>query len=101
MKKIINGKKYDTDTAREVDSYQDGYCGDFHMIAEWLHRKRTGEFFVYGKSGAAGRYGKRVDNNSWRGGSGIRPLSIEEAKRWIEKHSDAETYEQEFGECEE
>ena len=48
MKKIINGKLYDTDTAKEVFAIS---CGngpsDFHYYAEQLYRKRTGEYFLY------------------------------------------------------
>lgn len=49
MKKIINGKKYDTESAQEICSRSSGHYGDFHRVAETLYRKKTGEFFLYGE----------------------------------------------------
>ena len=42
MKKIINGKTYNTDTAKEVgtSTFPDGNGG------RTLYRKRTGEYFI-------------------------------------------------------
>ena len=38
MKKIINYKMYNTETATMVASYTNGYgCGDFHYISELLY----------------------------------------------------------------
>ena len=49
MKKIINNKMYNTETATEVASYDNGcYLSDFRHFREELYRKRTGEFFLYG-----------------------------------------------------
>ncbi len=48
MKKIINGKRYDTETAKLIGS--DGYSNpsDFNYWSEDLYQKKTGEFFLYG-----------------------------------------------------
>ena len=66
MKKIINGKLYDTDTAKEMGTGC-ASCSprDFHYYSETLYRKRTGEYFLYGEGGPASRYAERVDNNMW------------------------------------
>ena len=57
MKKIINGKKYDTETATKIGEYSNGYStSDFHYIDETLYRKKTGEFFLYGEGGPMTRY---------------------------------------------
>ena len=48
MKKIINGKKYDTDTAKCVGHDSFGCRGDFRYWFEQLYQKQTGEFFIYG-----------------------------------------------------
>lgn len=56
MKKIINGKKYDTETAREVACKAWGYYGDLNFVFETLYKKKTGEFFLYGEGGANTSY---------------------------------------------
>ena len=47
------------------------------------------------------KYCEEVGNNSWTGGEKIIPLTIKEAKRWSEKHLNADTYIELFGEVEE
>ncbi|MFZ2207387.1 MAG: hypothetical protein WAV22_01820 [Porticoccaceae bacterium] len=98
MRVIIDGKKYDTDTAEHIASASySGSRSDFQWWEEDLYRKRTGEFFLSGAGGPMTRYAAAVDQNSWTGGSRIIPLSEEEAREWLERHADAETYEQVFG----
>ena len=57
MQKIIRGKKYDTDTAKEVCCYSNNLpFGDFDWVQETLYVKRTGEYFLHGKGGARSKY---------------------------------------------
>lgn len=98
MKKIIDGKKYDTDTAREVASWDTGNPTDFGYIEETLYRKKTGEYFVHGYGAAASCYAEPADNGNWKGGSAITPLDYAHARNWMEMHADADGYEAEFGE---
>lgn len=49
MKKILGGKKYDTETACMVGNYWNGIPG-FDTCSETLYRKRTGEFSCTGKA---------------------------------------------------
>lgn len=97
MKKIINGKRYDTDTAKEMG--QDSYSNprDFSYWCETLYRKTTGEFFLHGEGGANSKYAETIGQNEWCGGSRIMPLTVEKAQAWAEKHLDAEEYEKIFG----
>ena len=97
MKKIINGKLYDTETAKRigVDSYSN--TRDFHYWSEELYVKRTGEYFLHGEGGPASRYAKAVDGNSWTGGEKIIPMSDKAAREWAEEHLDADDYEAAFG----
>ena len=38
MKKIINGRKYDTETAKEIGYWSNGYpCSDFNHCNETLY----------------------------------------------------------------
>lgn len=98
MKKIINGKKYDTDTAKEVGSWSNGLSyRDFGWCREQLYRKKTGEFFLFGEGGPASKYAERFQNSRIEGEE-IRPLPYEAAREWAEKHLDADEYEEIFGE---
>jgi len=101
MKKIINGKRYDTDTATLIGSAGYSYSGDLEYWTEELYRKKTGEFFLYCKGGALSRYGRQTGQNEWSGGEKIRPLSLKEAQEWAEEHLNADEYEQVFGKIEE
>lgn len=97
MKKIINGKLYDTDKARYLggDSYSNSR--DFHHWSEVLYVKRTGEYFLYGEGGPMTKYAESTGQNTWSGGEKIIPLSIETARKWAEEHLRAEDYEEIFG----
>lgn len=93
MKKIINGKMYNTETAKKIASYisyKDKYGA---IIAEYLYKKTNGEYFLYD-----------LDNTiaSYRKLPGIFiPYSVEKAKKWLEENASADIYIQEFGEVEE
>ncbi len=94
MKKIINGRRYDTTTAKEIgNASYSGSVTDFQWWDETLYLKRTGEFFLYGKGGPMSEYKRMISQNEWSGGEKIIPLSIEEAKEWAEKYLDADEYE--------
>lgn len=98
MRKIINGKKYDTETAKEIGSRFSGESRqDFSYVEETLYRKRTGEFFLYGSGGPASRYAVRTGQNSWSGGSKIIPLSTQEARDWAEQYLTPDDFEAVFG----
>ena len=102
MKKIINGKVYDTTTAKELGSWESTpYVRDFSRFVETLYQKRTGEFFIHGVGGPSSRYAVSAGQNCWDGGEKIVPLSYDAAREWAEEHLDADDYEAIFGEvCE-
>lgn len=85
MKKIIGGKKYDTDTAKRVGSFESGYIGDFEWRNEKLYQKATGEFFLAGEGGAKTRWASRTIDG-YSSGEGILPLTLDEAREWAGKH---------------
>lgn len=84
MKKIINGKVYNTDTVKQIGYDNDNPTGNWE---ETLYQKKTGEFFVH-------------HWDAWNGNS-IEPISFKDAQKWLEKHGTAEQYEAVFGEPDE
>lgn len=99
MKKIINNKVYDTETAQELASWANTWdTRDFHHVCETLYRKRTGEFFLCGEGGPMTQYARTIGQNEWLGGEKIFPLSAENARKWAEEHLDADDYIELFGE---
>ena len=87
MKKVIKGKIYDTDKAKELGRWTPNpYGNDFNYHQETLYLKRTGEFFIHEE-----RYGSNK----------IRPLTYEEAQAWVEDHLDGDGYMAIFGEPDE
>lgn len=101
MKKIINGKVYDTEKAECVGDWCNGYStSDFNYCSETLYRKKTGEFFLYGEGGARTVYAQSRGNMVC-GGMKIIPLTYEKAQKWAEEKLDGEEYEKIFGEIEE
>jgi hypothetical protein len=96
MKKVINQKRYDTDTAKCIGWDSWGTPGDLKHWSEKLYQKRTGEFFLYGEGGAMSKYAETIGQNKWSGGEKIMPLDYESAREWAEKHLGADEYEKTF-----
>lgn len=98
MKKIINGKLYDTETA----TYLGGWCSnvprsDFSYLEESLYQKRSGEFFLFGCGMAATRYAKGDGCGNYGYGEKIIPLTWDAARDWAEERLSADKYEEVFG----
>jgi hypothetical protein len=89
MRKIINGKSYDTETADFICDIS-GYGGtlshsDFRFEDTDLYRTQKGAWFIAGKGGALSRWGKPYGNNGHIGGDGIRLVTEDEAKTLVEE----------------
>ena len=99
MKKIINNKLYNTDTAnRLIYWYNDLPSNDGYYYAEELYIKKTGEYFLYGEGGARSPYGsydceERCSYPDWS----IIPLTEAKAKEWAVDHCSADKYMELFG----
>lgn len=101
MRKTINGKQYNTACAREIGHTVTGSPGDQNYCYEALYRKRTGEFFLYGKGGPESEYRVVAGISGWTGGERITPLSYEEAESWAEEHLPPEVFQRTFRSSEE
>lgn len=95
MKKVINGRVYNTDTAKLIGEITFGRYGDATYEEEGLYVNKAGAYFLYGHGGALSKFGKEIGIGSLSGSSIIKPLTLEEAKAWAEEHLDGDTYEEE------
>jgi hypothetical protein len=89
MKMIIDRKRYDTDTAEEIDWWWNGCShGDFHHLAETLYRTKNGVWFLHGSGGALTQYAESLENGRSRcGGETLVPMAEEAAADWLARHN--------------
>lgn len=100
-KKIINGRMYNTDTTEVLGSWDNGYPrGDFSFEEQTLHKKKTGEYFVYAYGGAQSNLGDCYRGHDCSGEKFI-PMSVEQAQQWSEEYLTVEKYVEIWGEPEE
>jgi len=96
MKKIIERKSYNTETAELIGSYENtNNSTDFNWCSEDLYRTKKGQLFIHGSGGANSKYAKTWGNSSW-GSDNIILLSVNEAINWLEKHDLVEEIEKYF-----
>jgi len=97
MKKIINGKRYDTKKAVLIGSYEYSNPGDFNYISESLYVTPISKsYFLAGEGGANTKYRQSVSQNTWSGGELIQPLSREDAFEWAQEYLSAGEVEKHF-----
>ncbi len=97
MKAIIDGKRYNTETARVIANYSNGLgSSDFRNVSETLYRTNKGAFFLAGEGGAMTKYAEGNGNNTW-GSEKIIVMTDDEALNWLEgKRIDPDVIEKEF-----
>ena len=96
MKKSINKKMYNTETAEEVAKFWNGLgSNDFRNLSETLYLTKNGNWFLHGSGGANSKYAIHIGNMS-RGNETIIPLSIDETIEWCEMRNEEEVIETYF-----
>lgn len=104
MKRISNGKLYDTETATALAdiSGRGGTLssGDSAYEDTWLYRSPAGTFFIAGEGGAQSRWAKPFGENGSMGGEGLIVIDHLEARSLYEKYGDVAQYAAYFGEPE-
>lgn len=86
MKKIINGKLYNTETATPIasNSSRGLSISDFRYFHETLYQTKKGQFFLSGEGHAMSRWATSNGNSScW--GEGIISLTNRDALHWCEQ----------------
>lgn len=86
MKRVIDGKLYDTDKATCIASAESSCCkSDFGWWEEELYVTDKGRFFIAGEGHANSRWAEPCGN--MRGpGSGMIAMTKNEALEWCEQH---------------
>ena len=88
MKAIINGKRYNTETATLVAEYWNGIGkNNFRYVSEDLYITKNGSWFMAGSGGAMTSYAKRHGNCTY-GSQAVRTLTSDEAYAWLEDHDE-------------
>lgn len=96
MKKIINGSRYNTETAQRLGTHETGLPGDINHRGQELYRTKAGKYFIY-------LYGNGFPKPDgwWGWGEEITPISEDAARQWAKQHLDGDAYEAAFGKVEE
>lgn len=96
MVKIIDGKRYNTETATEIAHFWNGLSTqDFRNVSETLYVTKKGGFFLAGEGGPMSKYSQPCGDMTG-GGSDVIPLTKDEAYQWCEKYADSDVIEQYF-----
>lgn len=97
MRKVINGRTYNTETSKRIGSWDNGiYGNDFRSCEENLYKNTKGAYFLVGSGGPMSKYSV-THGNSTSGTTELIPMTAEAAQEWAEEHLDAEDYEAAFG----
>lgn len=84
MKKVIDGKLYDTEKATKIADYWNGLgADDFRFVHEELYVTVKGNYFLYGEGGPMTEYAESFGPNSWSGSSNIFSFTREQAYEWL------------------
>ena len=97
MKKIINGKSYNTETATLIGEYSTPGIGksDFYYWEAGLYKTKKGNYFIAGEGHALSPFA-RCFAGSCGWGSDIDPKTPVKALEWAEKYLEPEEFEFEF-----
>jgi hypothetical protein len=104
MIRIINGRRYNTQTAIDVLALD---CNAGYYVIESntdlryedteLYITKNGQWFLAGYGNAMSRWAQSCGGNSYGPGQGIEPISAEEAQSILENHGQTELIEKYFG----
>ena len=91
MKRIIDGKTYNTETAKKIcDTGNDEYPTDFRYENSSLYITKKGAYFIAGDGGALSRFSV-AEGNGYGGGAGIIVLSRDAAFSEVQRRAGYDT----------
>jgi hypothetical protein len=89
MIRVINGLRYNTETATLVFRYWNGMpMSDFRYRYKDLYRTKSGAWFIHHDGGAMTDMAVSVGNNGSGASEDIEPVSEDDAYGFLEAHSD-------------
>jgi len=100
VKRIINGKLYNTETAKCVASFDAEY-DERDSFSESLYIKKTGEWFLLTERRPEDLEFVYYGGNCGGQGYDIEPYSENQAKEWLVAYDFVDVYIEYFGEPEE
>lgn len=84
MKKIIDGKEYNTEIATKIAAYTAPYDRDDRLYYyEELYMISPSNYFLYGEGSACTRYAKKNQNGTKSFGKNIIPIDGDTVSDWI------------------
>jgi hypothetical protein len=96
MKTIIDGLRYDTETATLIAEWGNSLpVSDFRHAEEDLYQTPKGNYFLHGRGGAMSRWSEPAGDMHGPGES-IKPLSYTEAAEWCEARDLVDVLEKHF-----
>ena len=97
MRKVIKGRTYNTETSKQIGSWDNGIHGsDFKSCQEDLYKNTKGAYFLVGEGGPMSKYAV-THGNSTSGSKELIPMTATEAQDWAEERLTVDEYEAEFG----
>ena len=88
MRKVIDGKIYDTAVAEEVYHHDNGLSpGDFRYRAKTLHRTRHGRWFIYHEGGPMTDMAE-PSSGSYTNGRDIEAIADDDTFGFLVAHSE-------------
>ena len=83
MRRILDGLRYDTETAEDLATWSNGYeAGNWHHEEETLHRSPKGQLFIHGWGGPLSGYSESHGNNH-SGSERLWLVDENEAFEWL------------------
>lgn len=86
MKRVINGKLYNTKTATLIADYEHLDRNDFGWYYEALYRTKKRAWFIAGEGNANSKYAESVAQNTRGPGEALYPIDDKAAQQWCEEH---------------
>jgi hypothetical protein len=85
MKKVIEGKLYNTESAKLLLEWSDETGDDDATVEEALYYTKGGKFFLFGKGDSYSRYAQET-SSGFAPGEKIVPLTEATALAWCKEH---------------
>ncbi|WP_400244970.1 hypothetical protein AB3U99_01210 [Niallia sp. JL1B1071] len=96
MIKIIDGKRYNTDTAEEICDWTNGKFGKFEYREKTMFRTKKGNWFIYHYGGPMTDMAISAGMNSWSSSEDIEPVTEKQALDFLEKYNGYKAIEKYF-----